>query len=166
VVEAVAAKHRAKVIRTRVGSVDVSRTMMERGAFFGFEENGGCIYPAHIAVRDGGMATALMLECLAARGLPFSRAMANALPRFFQAKMKVPVDPLKVRAVMKAVEKQAAGRVEKIDGVKVWTDEKTWVLVRPSGTEPIIRIFGESDTEEKVNSALKKFSKIVRAASA
>jgi phosphomannomutase/phosphoglucomutase len=166
VVETVAAKHHAKVIRTRVGSVDVSRTMIERGAFFGFEENGGCIYPAHIAVRDGGMATALMLECLAAKGLPFSRAMASAFPRFFQAKTKIPIDPEKARAIMKAVEKQAAGKVEKVDGVKVWTDDKTWVLVRPSGTEPIIRIFSESDTEEKVNSVLKKFSKIVKAASA
>jgi phosphomannomutase/phosphoglucomutase len=140
--------------------------MIERGAFFGFEENGGCIYPAHIAVRDGGMATALMLECLAAKGLPFSRAMASAFPRFFQAKTKIPIDPEKARAIMKAVEKQAAGKVEKVDGVKVWTDDKTWVLVRPSGTEPIIRIFSESDTEEKVNSVLKKFSKIVKAASA
>ncbi|MDA4136912.1 MAG: phosphoglucosamine mutase [Thaumarchaeota archaeon] len=166
VVEMVAAKHRAKVIRTRVGSVDVSRTMMERGAFFGFEENGGCIYPAHIAVRDGGMATALMLECLAAKGLTFSRTIGNAFPRFFQAKIKIPTDPEKARSIMKAVERQAAGRVEKVDGVKVWTDDKTWVLVRASGTEPIIRIFGESDTEEKVNSVLKKFSKIVKSAQA
>ena len=52
VVEVVAARRRAKVIRTRVGSVEVSRTMIDRGAYFGFEENGGCIYPAHIAVRD------------------------------------------------------------------------------------------------------------------
>jgi phosphomannomutase / phosphoglucomutase len=166
VVEMVAAKHRAKVIRTRVGSVDVSRTMIERGAFFGFEENGGCIYPAHIAVRDGGMATALMLECLAAKGLTFSRTIGSAFPRFFQAKIKIPTDPGKARSIMKAVEKQAAGKVEKVDGVKVWTDDKTWVLVRASGTEPIIRIFGESDTEEKVNSVLKKFSKTVKSASA
>ncbi|MDA4133746.1 MAG: phosphoglucosamine mutase, partial [Thaumarchaeota archaeon] len=87
-------------------------------------------------------------------------------PRFFQAKIKIPTDPEKARSIMKAVERQAAGRVEKVDGVKVWTDDKTWVLVRASGTEPIIRIFGESDTEEKVNSVLKKFSKIVKSAQA
>jgi len=166
VVETVAAKHRAKVIRTRVGSVEVSRTMIDRGAFFGFEENGGCIYPAHIAVRDGGIATALMLECLAAKGLTFSRTIAGAFPRFYQAKTKVPVEPEKGRLIMKAVEKQANGRVEKIDGLKVWTDDKTWVLVRLSGTEPIIRIFGESDTEDKVNGAVRKFSKLVKSASA
>jgi phosphomannomutase / phosphoglucomutase len=166
VVEVVAAKRRAKVIRTRVGSVDVSRTIIERGAFFGFEENGGCIYPAHIAVRDGGMATALMLECLAARGLSFSKIMANTLPRFFQAKTKVHVPPAKVKEIMKIIEKQAGMRVEKVDGLKIWTDEKTWVLVRPSGTEPIIRIFAESETEEKVNSVFKKFVRLVKSASA
>ena len=166
VVEVVAAKRRAKVIRTRVGSVDVSRTIIERGAFFGFEENGGCIYPAHIAVRDGGMATALMLECLAARGLSFSKIMTNTLPRFFQAKTKVHVPPAKVKEIMKMIEKQAGVRVEKVDGLKIWMDEKTWVLVRPSGTEPIIRIFAESETEEKVNSVFKKFVRLVKSASA
>jgi phosphomannomutase / phosphoglucomutase len=165
-VEAVASKRRAKVIRTRVGSVDVSRTIIERGAFFGFEENGGCIYPAHIAVRDGGMATALMLECLAARGLSFSKIMANSLPRFYQVKTKMQVAPEKVKETMKAVEALPGQRVEKVDGLKIWTDEKTWVLVRPSGTEPIIRVFAESDSEEKVNTVFRKFVKAVKSSSA
>jgi len=166
VVEVMAAKRKAKVIRTRVGSVEVSRTMIERGALFGFEENGGCIYPAHIAVRDGGMATALMLECLAARGLSFSKIMTNTLPRFFQAKTKVSVAPEKVKEIMKSIERQGGQRVEKVDGLKIWTDDKSWVLVRPSGTEPIVRIFAESDTEEKVSSVFRKFVKLVKSASA
>lgn len=166
IVEVVAAKRQARVIRTRVGSVDVSRTIIERDAFFGFEENGGCIYPAHIPVRDGGMATALMLECLAVRGLSFSKVVAGAFPHFYQAKTKVPVDPSKVKMVMKAVERQASGKVEKVDGLKVWTDEKTWTLIRPSGTEPIVRIFCESDTESKAEAVMRKFSKIAKSAAA
>src|SRR5208283_3717380 len=137
-------------------------TMIDRGALFGFEENGGCIYPAHMAVRDGAMTTALMLECLAARGQPFSKVIANALPRFFQAKTKVQVQPERVREIMKKVEKQADGRLEKVDGVKTWVDEKSWVLVRPSGTEPIIRVFAEADTQEKADSMVKKLVKLVR----
>jgi phosphomannomutase / phosphoglucomutase len=165
-IEAIAAKRNAKVIRTRVGSVDVSRTVIERGALFGFEENGGCIYPSHIPVRDGGMTTALMLECLAARGLSFSKIMANTLPKFFQAKTKVHVPAERVKGTMKTIEKQAGQHVEKVDGLKIWTDDKSWVLVRASGTEPIIRIFAESDTEEKVNSVFKKYVKLVKSASA
>jgi len=109
------------------------------------------------------MTTALMLECLAARGLPFSKVIANALPRFFQAKTKVPVQPEKVREIMKKVEKQADGRIEKVDGVKTWIDEKSWALVRPSGTEPIIRVFAEADTQEEADSIARRLVKLVKA---
>ena len=164
--EIVAKKRGARVLRTRIGSVDVSRTILERKALFGFEENGGCIYSPHIPVRDGGMATALMLECLAARGMAFSRAVAFSVPRFFQAKAKVQVDRKKVDPVMRAVEKQAKGEIERMDGLKILTDERSWVLVRPSGTEPLIRVFAESDSQDKADALLRKFTKLVRTASA
>ena len=164
--EAIAKKRNARVFRTRVGSVDVSRTIIERNATFGFEENGGCIYPPHISVRDGAMTTALMLECLAARGMSFSRAVSYWIPRFHQTKAKVEVDPGKVDLVMKKVERDTRGRVEKVDGLKFWLDERSWVLIRPSGTEPIMRVFAEAETREKAESILKKFLKIVKAASA
>ena len=165
-IEAVAKKRGGKVIRTRVGSVDVSRTMLERKALLGFEENGGFIYSPHIAVRDGGMTTALMLECLASRGMSFSKALAFAVPRFFQAKTKLEIDRRRTDRVMKAVERQAKGEVERIDGLKVWTDERSWVLVRPSGTEPIIRIFTESENQANADALLKRFVRLVKAASA
>lgn len=164
-IEAVAKRHGAKVMRTRVGSVEISRTMLERNAIFGFEENGGCLYLPHIAVRDGAMATALMLGCLAGRGMSFSKALAFVVPKFHQAKTKVEVNHKKVEAAMKAVERQAKGRVERTDGIKAWTDEHSWVLVRPSGTEPIIRVFAESDSQEGADQLVKKFAKIVKTAS-
>ncbi|MDA4127239.1 MAG: phosphoglucosamine mutase [Thaumarchaeota archaeon] len=165
-IETVTKRHGAKVLRTRVGSVEIARTILERNAVFGFEENGGCIYQPHIAVRDGGMTTALMLECLAARGMSFSKALSFVVPKFFQAKTKLEVSHKKVEAVMRAAEKQAKGEVERVDGVKVWTDERSWVLVRPSGTEPIVRIFAESDTQEKADQLVKKFARVVKTASA
>jgi phosphomannomutase/phosphoglucomutase len=67
---------------------------------------------------------------------------------------------------MKAVEKQGGQRLEKVDGLKIWTDDKSWVLVRPSGTEPMIRVFAESDTEEKLGSIFRKFARLVKSASA
>jgi phosphomannomutase/phosphoglucomutase len=165
-IEAIARKRNAKVIRTRVGSVDVSRTILERRALFGFEENGGCIYPPHIPVRDGGMTTALMLECLAARGVAFSRALSFSVSTYYQAKAKLDVERKKVGTVMKAVERQVRGEVERVDGVKVWTDEHSWVLIRPSGTEPLVRIFAESESQDKADALLRRFAKVVKAASA
>ena len=164
IIELVAKRRGGKVIRTRVGSVDVSRTIMERKAVMGFEENGGCFFPAHLPTRDGGMTTAMLLEVLAARSAPLSKLISSAFPRFFQTKTKVQVDPTKVREIMRKIEKQGDGRVEKVDGVKVWVDEKTWALIRPSGTEPIVRIFVESETKEKADSTAKKFVKAVKAA--
>jgi len=164
-IESVAKKRNARVLRTRVGSVDISRTILERNAVFGFEENGGCMYMPHIPVRDGGMTAALMLECLASRGMAFSRALSFSVPRFYQAKSKVEVDMKHVDSAMKAVERQAKGEVERVDGVKLWTDEHSWVLARPSGTEPLIRVFAESDSQERADLLVKKFMKIVKAAS-
>jgi len=163
--EVVAGRRSAKVLRTRVGSVDVSRTILERKALFGFEENGGFIYSPHLPVRDGGMTTALMLECLAARGMAFSKAVAFSVPKFFQAKTKVEIGKKDRESVMRAVERQARGEIERVDGLKIWTDERSWILVRPSGTEPIIRIFAEAETQDKVASMLKKFTGIVKNAS-
>ena len=163
--EAVAKKHGAKVLRTKVGSVEVSRMIIERNAIYGFEENGGCIYRPHIAVRDGGMATALMLECLARRGMSFSKALSFVVPRFHQAKTKVEVNPKKVEAVMRSVERQAKGEVDRTDGVKIWTQDHSWVLVRPSGTEPVVRIFAESETMDDADQLVKRFAKLVKAAS-
>jgi len=165
-IEAVAKKHGAKVLRTKVGSVDIARTLLERKAEFGFEENGGCIYRPHMPVRDGGMTTALMLECLAGKGMSFSKVLSFVVPRYYQAKTKLEVGRRKVDAVMRAVERQAKGEVERVDGVKLWTDEHSWVLVRPSGTEPIVRIFAESETQDGADWLVKKFFRVVKSASA
>jgi phosphomannomutase / phosphoglucomutase len=164
VIEAVAKKRSAKVIRTRVGSVDVSRTIIERKALMGFEENGGGFFPAHMPTRDGGMTTAVMLELIATRAAPLSRLMVAAVPKFYQTKTKIPIEPGRVREVMRAIEHQGDGKVEKVDGVKMWVDEKTWALIRPSGTEPVVRVFVESETKEKADSTSKRFVKAVKAA--
>jgi phosphomannomutase/phosphoglucomutase len=164
-IETVAKKHGAKVLRTKVGSVEIARTILERNAVFGFEENGGCIYPPHVAVRDGGITTALMLECLAVRGMSFSKTLSFVVPRFFQAKTKVEVSRKNVDTVMRAVERRAEGEIERVDGLKLWTAEHAWVLVRPSGTEPIVRIFAEAETQEEADELVKKFEKVVRSAS-
>jgi phosphomannomutase/phosphoglucomutase len=165
-IEAVAKRRNAKVLRTKVGSVDISRTILERNAVFGFEENGGCIYQPHIAVRDGGMTTALLLECLAGKGMSFSKVLSFVVPKYFQAKTKLEVNPNRIDAVVRAVERQAKGEVEKVDGVKLWADEHSWVLVRPSGTEPIVRIFAEAETQEGADRLVKRFVRVVKSASA
>lgn len=161
VIEEIAEKRNAKVIRTKVGSVDVSDTILRENALIGFEENGGFIYSPHIPVRDGAMATALMLDLLSETGLPLSKIVSSKLPKLFQVKTKVNIegsDPLKI---LKRIEEKINYEVDTTDGLKFFIDERTWVLIRPSGTEPIIRIFAESDSTNKVNKIAQKFVKLV-----
>jgi len=136
------------VIRTKVGAPIVARVMFETGAIFGGEENGGVIFPAHQFCRDGGMAVARMLECLARQEKPLSACIA-ALPTYSLRKSNVAVPAERREAVLDALVRLVAGRrVETIDGVKIHEDDGS-VLVRPSGTEPVFRIYAEATTPER-----------------
>ncbi len=135
-----------KVRFTRVGSPVVSRAMQSEGGVFGGEENGGLIFAEHQLARDGAMALAAVLEVLVHSGKTLSELVAE-LPPYHLVKRKVPC-PIALREkvlseVPALMDRGKAIEVSTLDGVKVRTTEG-WVLVRPSGTEPIYRIFAES----------------------
>ncbi|MHB8567478.1 MAG: phosphoglucosamine mutase [Nitrososphaerales archaeon] len=160
----VAREQGAKVIWTTVGSVDVSRAMIRNEAPLGLEENGGFFYGPHIPVRDGGMTTALVLDALASDEITFSRAIGS-LPLFFQRKIKFECPNDRKNEVMESLEAAAthegSRKVEKIDGLKIWIDETSWILLRPSGTEPLIRIYAESNDQSKLERMYGTFKGIV-----
>lgn len=160
----IAEKHNAKVIWTTVGAVDVSRAMVNSQAPLGLEENGGFFYGPHIPVRDGAMTTALILEALASRKTSFSKAIGS-LPMFFQKKAKYECPNEQKSAVMKYLEaKNKEGKIDRTDGLKIWLDDHTWILLRPSGTEPLIRVYAESDDREKLDSTYERFQLLVKEA--
>lgn len=135
----------AKVIRTRVGSPIVGRTMFDAGAVFGGEENGGVIFPDHQFCRDGAMSAAKMIELLVHEGKPLSALLA-ALPQYHIKKTNVSVPVDRREAVLAAIVELAKGRkVDTTDGVKILESDGA-VLVRPSGTEPIFRVYAEART--------------------
>ena len=132
----------AKVVRTRVGSPIVGRTMFESGAVIGGEENGGVIFPDHQFCRDGAMSAAKMLELIAHEGKPLS-ALVAALPRYHITKTNVSVPVEQREAVLAAIVDLSKGRkVDTTDGVKILEPDGA-VLVRPSGTEPALRVMVE-----------------------
>jgi len=136
----------SSVIWTPVGSIHVARTMKKVGAVIGGEGNGGIIFPEHQYCRDGAMAVATMLEIMADRDKTLSE-LAEEIPKYYMIKKKVSCKDRE--AVWKHISSTVSGNVETTDGVKIWYDDG-WLLVRPSGTEPIIRIFVEARTEERV----------------
>jgi phosphomannomutase / phosphoglucomutase len=138
------------VVRTRVGSPIVARTMFETGAAFGGEENGGVIFPDHQFCRDGAMAAAKMLELLAHTGKRLS-SLAAELPLYHIKKANVPVPAEKRDAVLKSIVAFAKGRkVDTTDGLKILETDGA-VLIRPSGTEPIFRVYAEGRTSERAD---------------
>ena len=162
VIDDIAEKHGARVLRTRVGSVDVSKEMITKKAIFGLEENGGCFFAPHIEIRDGGMTAALMMELLSMSKESLSSLLAK-LPKYHQMKLKFEC-PIEKRAkVIESVKQKAQGKVDTSNGLKI-LDGKTWALLRPSGTEPVLRLFGESDNKEKLEAMMQKYKEMIVAA--
>ncbi|NWG09457.1 MAG: phosphoglucosamine mutase [Nitrososphaerales archaeon] len=161
IIDMVAGRNDSKVLRTRVGSVDVSRAMIDHKALLGLEENGGFFYTHHIPVRDGLMTSALILEALSRTDRTLSEVLAT-LPTFHQRKAKFDCPNEIKKKVMEEIESRSKGKIERIDGVRVWADDSTWILLRPSGTEPLIRAFGESVHAEKIEELMKRYSSMAK----
>lgn len=132
-----------------VGEVNVTTKMHEVGALIGGEGNGGVIYPASHYGRDAMVGVALFLSQLAQKKMSASAYKAT-LPQYFIAKNKIALsDSSLIDRILGEVRKHyASERVNTIDGVKVDFEQKrSWVHLRRSNTEPIIRIYSEAPTE-------------------
>jgi len=162
VVEDILSRYGVEVLWTKVGSVIIARTMLSIGALAGFEENGGFMYPPHQYVRDGAMSTALMLEYLAMSNRKLSEAHKE-IPTRYVVKAKIPLtNRSKLPDLIDTLKSMySTHRVIDVDGVKIITDSY-WFLVRPSGTEPLIRVFVEGSDEGEVNETLNNLKQIIK----
>ena len=143
------------VTRTKVGSVEVSRKMLTENALIGFEENGGFMFGKHNQVRDGGMTLALLLELLASSNKSISEELGN-LPRSFTTKDKISCKKEDIDVIISKLSNEFPN-ADTTDGIKIVFDKKNWIMVRPSGTEPIIRIYGESDSEKNLETLMTEY---------
>lgn len=132
-----------------VGEVNVTTEMRRTGAVIGGEGNGGIIYPALHYGRDALVGVALFLTMMARSGKRPSEIRA-ALPEYTIYKSKVELQPgLDVDALLARVKDKYAGeRITDIDGVKIDFAD-SWVHLRKSNTEPIVRIYSEAHTLER-----------------
>ena len=149
----IAEEHGGEVIATAVGDLLVARKLKDTDGLFGGEENGGLIFPDFIYGRDAAMTVAKILEILVKEDKPLSELVAE-LPVYYQEKLKVECpDDLKQEVMGKIAEeiKETTDyELDTTDGVKI-LKEDGWVIIRPSGTEPIFRCFAESDSQEKAD---------------
>lgn len=153
----------SEIIHTKVGSVEVSREMVKQGAIIGMEENGGFMYGVLNQVRDGALTTALMLDLMASEDKSLS-AILSSLPKVYQYKSKFECSEIGlIQKVIDSVKNHGSPmKIETLDGVKIWFDEESWLMLRPSGTEPLIRIYGESTDELLINSKVNEYTRLVK----
>jgi len=134
-----------RVVYTKVGSPSIVRAMREHRAVFGGEDNGGSIFPAFQLARDGAMALGAALDLLTRRKAPLAE-LVRGLPSYQLLRDTVDC-PVELRAQVLARVAELLGRggarVETLDGVKV-SSPRGWLLLRPSGTEPIFRVVAEA----------------------
>jgi len=156
-VERVAARYGAMVVRTPVGQAYVSEAILEHGAVVGGEGNGGVAVPRVQATHDSAAAAALLLRHLAETAEPLSAQVA-ALPTLVVRKLAVPVPPSVLYSAL-AEFREAVGAVEgatvdQTDGVKIsWPDG--WVHVRASNTQSLVRIIAEAESDERAGERLE-----------
>jgi len=153
--EVLARKFNSKVIRTKVGSVEVSRKMVPTDALIGFEENGGFMYGKHNQVRDGCMTLALMLDLLATSEKSIYEDVTS-LPHSFTTKDKITCSPENVSKLIMSLKNEFPNS-DTTDGIKITIDPKNWVMIRLSGTESIVRVYAESESQEKLDALMSEY---------
>ncbi len=159
IIDEVVSKEGGKVVRTRVGDPIVTRTLIKLGGILGGEENGGVIYPRFNYGRDGSLTTLKMLEVLSLTNRKLSR-LIKALPKYYRFKERIHTE--KKEMVMKRILEKVKEHfsVDLTDGVKIFFDDG-WLLIRPSGTEPVIRVFSESRKKSKAKKYLEFGKRII-----
>lgn len=143
----IAQEYGGEVIATKVGDLLVARELKDKNGLFGGEENGGLIFPEFVYGRDAALSTAKIVEIIARENKSLSK-LIKELPSYQSVKMKVECsDELKGEVMEKIIKATQDYQVDSKDGVKIFTKEG-WVIIRPSGTEPIFRCFAEAKNKE------------------
>lgn len=149
-IDDIARKFNTAVYRTKVGEIFVAQKMKEVKAAIGGEGNGGVLLPELHLGRDAPLGIALTLQQLAVRAIKASE-LHESLPQYFQSKNRIEIKDLDVSSVLDEIlRKYEKEKIETIDGIKILWDNH-WVQIRPSNTEPIIRVYSEAKTMEEAD---------------
>ncbi len=145
----VAHEYESIIYRTKVGEAHVVQKMIETKAVIGGEGSGGVIYPPVGLFRDSLSGIALILELMARENRKISEIVAS-LPKYYMKKDNIPLRSGLEEFYKKLEARYPEAAVNTEDGIRLdWPDE-TWIQARASNTEPIMRIFGEAKTENRI----------------
>ena len=150
-----------------VGFKYVCDLMLERDVLIGGEESGGYSVKGHIPERDGSLAALLILEMMAMRKKPLSQireelykkvgyhAFRREDSRLTPEKMETVLDRLRSKPV-RSIAGRTVERTLTTDGFKFFMEDGSWLLLRPSGTEPLFRVYVEAPSDEALDEIMTK----------
>lgn len=165
-VDRLAAKHGLELVETPVGFNHIADLMLAGGVLMGGEESGGMSICRHIPEGDGVLLGLLLLEVMAHAHVPLHELVADLLAQVGSAqyartdlklKRTVNKEEMAKRLVNGAPPEIAGIAIESIhttDGIKYYLADGSWLLIRPSGTEPVLRIYAEAPSDERVKALL------------
>ncbi len=154
-IEHVAEKFKVNVFRTAVGEANVVKMMIEKDAVIGGEGNGGVIFPAINACRDSLTGIAIILSLIAEEDI---YSIYSSIPRFYMRKKQMKYySELPVEKLEKAFK---GFKVDLTDGVYL-RKKDAWIHIRKSNTEPIVRIYAESPSEEETLSLIARAEEVL-----
>ncbi len=157
-IDDVAKKYGAKVVRTKVGEINVVEKLIEIKAVMAGEGNGGVIYPKVVSSRDSLTGMALILNMLAERGGTISSIVAG-IPKYYMIKTKIECRTKEeVEHKLERAKKNFKGvKTDTADGIKFILPD-SWMHIRSSNTEPIVRVIAEAKSMKKARDLVRKAS--------
>jgi phosphomannomutase len=154
-----------------VGFKFVGKAMKDEDGLLGGEESGGMTIKGHIPEKDGVLACLLICEILAKWKKPLKEILEEIferIGRFFFQRVDIPVEEKRKKKMLRALKKVGSSfagmkirEINEMDGVKLKFDDGSWLLLRPSGTEPIMRCYMESHSEETLSLLREEIEKLI-----
>jgi phosphomannomutase len=163
-----------ELVETGVGFKHIAAEMIKGGVLLGAEESGGIGFPGHIPERDGIAAGLFLLELLATERLPVNRLIAR-LEKQFGPHRYGRIDthfPLQKRGELmeflknnppSKLGRSQVAQIKSSDGVKFIAQDTSWLMLRGSGTEPVLRIYAEARSDASVKRLLSLGLKLTKA---
>ena len=165
-IDRICAEHGLSLLETPVGFNHIADLMLEGDVLMGGEESGGMSIKGHIPEGDGILLGLLLLEVVAYHKKPLQQLVKELLTKYGPAQysrtdmhLKRPVEKrVMTKLLLDSAPEQISGvaveRVDTVDGVKYYLADGSWLLIRPSGTEPVLRVYAEAPSDERVAALL------------
>ncbi len=162
-VERIAEKAGNRIIRTKVSKSALMEEAMRSNVIFAGANGGGYIFTEYIPAYDGVISMVKLLELLANSNKSLSEHIRE-IPRIYYYTCDIPTSWENIGSVMRGIkEKNRIGKMDYTDGIKIFVDDRNWVLILPDAEEPLLHIIVDAESGEMGESLLKEYQTLVKA---